>query len=397
MQYERRMKAITEHSYTKRLSGENMWVNRLMRLTPIEGKTERVTWFLDTATIEPIGPSGSGSMKFENMVTQSAEYPTFKHGKGIKVQVDQLEDLDGTGLNELSKWSENIGSDIAYYPQRLAAQLVLNGANTDGSATAYDGLPFFMDTTVATGNPNPAGTYSMGHYYNPFRTTLGGYYNWLHGSAVTVSTPSGNQYYPGALPIDDSVTVDVALTNLGKAIAYIASWKMPNGIDPRFLRPLYIIIPPRMAPRLRQLLNAKTIAQAASGGAGSGDVEKLITGWGLGTPIIAQEFGAAVTYNAQIPFVVASGTLQGQVNFKKETVTGSDTTYYIVCDSNEDTALGGLLNVQRKPFKIRYFGEGGVDGLNAVLSRADELEYQCKGRMSAQYGHPYAIIRIDNS
>ncbi|HEY6464092.1 MAG TPA: hypothetical protein VIY73_28180, partial [Polyangiaceae bacterium] len=80
-----------------------------------------------------------------------------------------------------------------------------------------------------------------------------------------------------------------------------------------------------------------------------------------------------------------------------ETVSGSDTTYYIVLDSAENTKLGALLNVKRKAFKVRYFGEGGADGLSAILSRADELEYQCKGRLSGQYGHPYGIVRIDGS
>jgi hypothetical protein len=394
MQYERRMKAITETSYAARLAADNMWATRVLRTTPIEGKTERVTWFLDTATIVPIGPSGSGAMKFENMVTQTAEYPTFKHGKGIRVQIDQLEDLDGTGLDQLAKWSENIGNETAYYPQRLASQLILNGANTDGSANAYDGLPFFLDNTVGSGNPNPGGTYSNGHYYNPYKPNLGGYYNWLHGSAVAAST--GVQAYPGALPIDDvnASTTDVALKNLGLAIAYIASLKMPNGVDPRFLTPKYIIIPPRMAPRLRQLLDAKFIAQAASSGGGAADVMALITGWGLGKPVIAQELGASISYTFPMPFVVAS---TGNVSFLKETVTGSDTTYYIVCEENESTRLGSLLYVTRKPFKVRYFGEGGADGMDAILSRADELEYQCKGRMSCQYGHPYGIFRFDGT
>lgn len=206
-QYERRMRAQTEMEYARRLASKNTWWNKVARVTPIEGKTERITWLMSTALIEPVGPSNAGVISFENLVTQTAEYPSFRHGKGIKVTRDQIEDLDGTGLDILGQWSSDIGNETAYYPQRLFAQLLLNGANTDGSATAYDTIPFFADNTTNT----IGGVSVKGHPFNPFRPALGGYPNWLHGAS------SGT--YPGALPIDDSVTVDVALTNLAKAYA----------------------------------------------------------------------------------------------------------------------------------------------------------------------------------
>ena len=385
MQYERRMRTLTENEYVRRLAAQNVWWNRCLRTINIEGKTERLTWLMSTAMIEPVGPTGSGVISFEELATQTAEYPVFRHGKGIKVHRDQLEDLDGTGLNILAEWSSQIGNEMAYYPQRLAAQLLLNGANTDGSANAYDGIPFFADNTANT----VGGVSVKGHPYNPYRPSLGGYPNWLHGSN------SGN--YPGALPIDDSVNVDVALTNLGKAIAYIASVKMPNGVDPRFLTPAFIIAPPRMAPRVRQLLDAKFIAQvagASNSGAGSADIMALVSGWALGAPIIAQELGGNFSYTTSVPFM-GSG---GNVRFATETLTGSDTTYYIVCAENTTTQLGGLLFLQRKPFKVTYYtGDSGGTGMTASLDRQNEFEYHVQGRMSVQYGHPYAIFRVDGS
>lgn len=380
MQYERRMRAITETEYVRRLKSENTWWNKVARTVPIEGRTERITWLLETATIEPVGPSGSGVMAFENLVSQTVEYPTFRHAKGIKIQRDQFEDLDGTGLNEVAAWSAQVGNEIAYYPQRLMSQLLLNGANTDGSAAAYDTFPFFSDNTSNT----VGGVTVKGHPFNPYRPQLGGYQNWLHGGS------SGA--YPGALPIDDSVTVDVALQNLGKAIAHVATNKMPNGIDPRFLTPAFIVGPPRMAPRLRQLTDAKFIAQAASSGGGSGDVMALIQGWGLGTPVIAQELNSAYSYTAQMPFM-GSG---GNVKFASETVTGSDTTWYLICQENNTTQLGGLLHLTRKPFKVNYYtGDSGGTGMQADLDRANEFEYHVQGRMSCAYGHPYTVYRID--
>lgn len=383
MSYERRMRAITENEYARRLLADHIWHTKVMRNLPIEGATERVTWLLETATIEPIGPTFTGGLSFEGLVTQTAEYPTFKHGKGIKVYRDQIEDLRGTGLDILSSWSSQIGNEMAYYPQRLAAQLILNGANTDGSANAYDTVPYFADnSTHSIGGVNV-----HGHPYNPFRPTLGGYSNWLHGSS------SGN--YPGALPIDYSVTVDVALQNLGNLIAYIAGIKMPNGQDPRFLTPAFMLIPPKLAPRVRQLQNASFIAQAAATGGGSGDVKAVISGWGLGQPIVAQEFAATTSYTFNMPFQVAS---TGNTNFLSESVSGSDTSYYMFTEENNTSQLGGLLNVMRKPFKVTYYtGDAGGTGQMADLDRMDEFEYHVKGRMSVQYGHPYGVFRVDAS
>ncbi len=380
MQYERRMRAITENEYTRLLS--EMWWNKVAKSMTLEGSRERLTWLLNTAQIERIGPTGVGALTFEGMQTQTVDYLVGKHGKGIKVHRDQIEDLDGTGLNTLAEWSAQIGVQSAYYPQKMMAQLILNGANTDGSAAAYDGVPFFADNTGRTIGGNTV----KGHPYNPFKTQLGGYTNWWKGS------PSGA--YPGALPIDDSVTVDVALKNLGIAIAAVSAIRMPNGEDPRMLKVAYMIAPPRMAPRVRQLHDAKVIAQAAATGGGGADVESVIRGWGLGTPIIAQELGAGTSYSYTTDYIASSGLSASAA----ESVSGSDTTYYLVCQEMTSTSLGGLLFLNRKPFKVNYYtGDAGGIGNSAELDRTDEFEYHCKGRMGAGYGHPYTVIRVDGS
>lgn len=368
---ERRMRQITENEYARRLAADSMWWSRVMRVTNIGGRTERMTWLLDTATISPAGPDFNGTMTFEDMVTQTAEYPTFHHNKGLRVPVDQIKDLDGTGLDQLAKWSENIGNEIAYYPQVLAAQLILNGSATDGSANAYDGVPYF--TANSSGNP---------HLCNPFNPSGASFFNDLTGASSGL--------YPGAVPIDESVTTDVALANLNKAVAYIASVKMPNGRDPRFLKPAFILAPPKLMPRLGQLTDAKFIAQASTGGAGSADVIAYISRLGLGTPVRADEFASTQTYNGKQPIVTSSGAL----SWLPFTATGSDTTYYIVCQEMQTTQLGGLLYIEREPFKVNYYtGDAGGTGMDAVLQRAKQLEYQVDGRTAAAYGHPYTIFK----
>ncbi len=387
MQYERRMRTLTEVEYTRMLAAENTWWNKVAKSMTLEGSRERITWLLSTAQIDRLGPTGSGTLTFDQLCTQTAEYLTARHGAAINVHRDQIEDLDGTGLNTLSEWSAQTGAQMAYYPQKMFAQLLLNGANTDGSANAYDTVPFFADNTARTIGGNSV----KGHPYNPFRTGLGGYTNWWKGAAVAASGSFGA--YPGALAIDDSVSVEQALINLGKAIAAVSNVRMPNGVDPRFLTPVYMIAPPRMAPRVRQLHDAKMIAQSGISGGGGADVEALIRGWGLGTPVIAQEISAATTYNFTADYITTAGLSAS----KAESVTGSDTTWYLVCQEMASTQLGGLLFLNRKPFKINYYSGDGA-GMNSVeLDRTNEFEYHCQGRMGAGYGHPYTIFRIDNA
>jgi hypothetical protein len=399
MEYERRMRVITENEYARKIAAENTWAPRILRPLKIEGKTERLTWFLSTARIKPLGPAGDGEMDFEGMSTQTVEYPTFKHGRGLRLQRDQLEDLDGTGLDEAAKWSGDIGVEIAYMPQRLASQAIMNGANTDGSANAYDGIPFFADNTTNSGK---------GHPLDPSAPNVGGYCNWLHGSAGTSNTGPGGttQPYPGALPIhaygSGAVTDDVALDNLSQAWAFIKSLKMPNGIDPRFLSPEFIMGPPALAPRIAMLTDAKFIARAASSGGGAGDIAAWIKRLGMSAePLIADEFAASTKYTETIPFMAVQGGLpgnQGNVTSLPESFQGSDTTWYIVCRESQSSQLGALVDVMRKPFKVNYYtGDAGGTGMDAVLDRLDIFEYHVRGRRSVQLGHPYAIFRFDAS
>ena len=66
-------------------------------------------------------------------------------------------------------------------------------------------------------------------------------------------TSSSSGLYPGAVPIDDSVTFDVAMANVQKVIAYIASIKAPNGVTPRFLKIRGLLLPPSLTARGQQI------------------------------------------------------------------------------------------------------------------------------------------------
>ncbi|MDB4996653.1 MAG: putative major head subunit protein [Myxococcaceae bacterium] len=335
--FESNMQAIVEDEYS-RLS-MNLWWSKYMKTRPTGSRQEIVAWLLTTAQIEDLEKFG-GKVPFEDLVSTYTTFEPKFAGAGLKLRRAQIEDLDGNGLSAAAKWSADIGAYMAYWPQKQAAALLKNGHLA--ASKSYDNVPFF----------------SAAHPLNPYNVGAGTYQNIFTGAA------SGA--YPGACPIDDSVSLDVALVNLAKMVAYVKSIKMPNGVDPRMLRPTGLIVPPRMQQRAVQLTNAKFIAQAATGGAGSADVEALIQSFGFVEPTIADELAG----------------------FE------SDTSFFLACESISKSTLGGLVYVDREAFKINYYtGQGGGTGVDAILDRAEELEYHCKGRNVAGYGHPYAMFK----
>lgn len=339
---ESRMSRVVENEYA-RLSS-NLWWSRLMKTRPSTARRELITWFLSTAKIEDLEKTG-GKMVFEDMVSTYTEFENKFAGVGLRLKKSQLEDTDGDGVDMAQQWSSDIGAYAAYWPQKQAVNLLKNGHT--GTFKSYDAVNFF----------------SNAHPLNPFKLDYGTYANIFTGAAAsTPATDPNDAGYPGAIVLDDSVTVDVALQNLSKAVAYVRSIRMPNGEDPRFLRPVGLFGGPRMQARIAQLTNAKFIAQAASSGGGSGDVEKLIASFGFVEPIIADEFAG---YE-------------------------SDTTNFLICEQLSNSQLGGLVYVDREPFQTQFYN-GSVD---ANLGRMNELEWQCQGRNVAGYGHPYLIFKL---
>lgn len=326
---------------------DEMWWSGITRVIPSQSETERLCWFTDTALIEALGDGGS--MNFREMAMQQHSATNEYAGAGLRVKKDQFEDLDGKGIQMAAHWSAEIGKESQYWPQASVSALILAGETN----LAYDGLAFF----------------ARGHYVNGRDDSDGTFSNLLAGSAATENGVSN--LYPGALPIDDSVTTEVALVNLAKAYAYLASIKSPNGVRMRNLRPGKLIVPPRLFPRAVKLTSAKFLAEAASSGGGTADVAAYIASLGMGMPIQTPELGAA------------AGS------------SGSDTSYYIQPKQAATSQLGSLVYVERQPFAVRYYT--GMGGANADLDRADVLEWHCKGRNVSTYGHPFLLFKVKAS
>jgi hypothetical protein len=257
---EKRMKIKNEYGYMKMLSSDNTWYPKLVRDNPIEGKSERLIWLLSTASIEQLtgydGGESFGRFNYDEMATIMTELFPAGFGRAYKIAKLKLQNMMQAGLDPAGKWAADIGTYGAYLPQRLAAQALLNG----GTAIGYDGVSFFNKL----------------HPVHPLIPGLGTFANDFTGAPAAASglTPA----YPGALPIDDSVAIDTAYTNLSKALAYITgAVQQPNGAgDPRFLEPAFILHPPRMNVRVNQLMDASHIpmlAGVSGSAAGSADTK----------------------------------------------------------------------------------------------------------------------------
>jgi len=335
MDLESRMRKITENEYVRLTASEHMWWDKVTRVIPSGSRREIITWVLSTAQLEDQGVMG-GNIAFEDMSILETEFTPKTAGKGLKLRRQQFEDLDGNGVQLATEWSAQMGAQHGYWPQKQIATLLKAGETTK----AYDGKNFF-----ATDHPvNPNDT-SKGTYKNLF----------TGGDAADIST---------------AVTSDVALANLAKIYALICDIKMPNGSDPRYLRPAGILCGPKLFPRVAQLTSAKFLAEAAATGGGSADVIAKIASMGYGMPTQADELSG----------------------FE------SDTSYFVIAEQMASSQMGAFAYVDREAFAIRYYtGVGGGNGVDAILDRADELEWHSRGRNVAAPGHPWLLFKVKAS
>jgi len=322
---------LTEREYDR--LNNALWWRGITKLRTTGALRDVLLWLLSTATIKDQG--GGGNIAFDDLVSTYTEVENKFSGAGLKLQRQQLEDTDGNGVELAGQWSADIGAYMSYWPQKQVTHLLKNAHTAE--YTGYDKQPFF----------------SLAHPVNPFKSSAGTFANLFTGAAAGA--------YPGACPIDDSVSADVALSNLSKILSYVASIRMPNGEDPRFLRPKMILCSPRLFPRAVQLTSAKFIAQAVGTGGGSADVEALIKALGFATPTMADE-------------------LAGFEN---------DTTFYVAAEQISSSQLGAVLYTEREAFKINYYSNMS----SADLDRADVLEWHCRGRNVVSSGHPYLLFK----
>lgn len=333
MDFESRMQRIIEAEYLRLVSSENTWWDAITRVRPSQSKRELLAWILNTAYLVDQGQGGN--IEFEDPVMLETEFTVKTAGKGLRLRRQQFEDLDGNGVQLATEWAAQMGAQHGYWPQRQIAALLKAGE----TGTTYDGRPFFDTAHPNDGNKDG-------------NTDNGTFANLLVGAGYR---------------IDSGVTLDQAAINLAAVYAKIRKFLMPNGKDPRMLRPAGILCGPAMYPRVSQLLDAKFLAIAAASGGGSGDFTGYTTRMGYGR-------------TTEAPELVESEY---------------DTSYYVILEQLAASQLGAMVYVDREPFSIRYYtGRGGGLGVDAILDRTDMLEWHSSGRNVAGYGHPFLIVKV---
>lgn len=334
MDFETSMSTIVVDEYPRLL--QNQWWTKFGRTRPTQAGRDVVAWLLSTAMIHDEGEGGN--IRFDDLVSQTTEMSPKFAGGALELSRAQLEDTDGNGMDLAAAWSRQMSSQMAYWPQRGASHFLKNAHDIE-QYRAYDGKAFF----------------AKDHPQNPYREQAGVYANLFADAAAGA--------YPGKLPIHGSGTgfVDdqTALDNLAKAYAYIAGIKMPNGVDPRGLRPAGLLVPPRLLPRATMITQAKFLSVA---GGGSSDYSALISALGYSIPVQVDELAG----------------------FE------DDTTYYIVAEQITDYQLGAMIYLERSPFAINWYGPQ----TQAQLNRSDRWEWHCKGRNSIQPGHPFLLFKV---
>jgi hypothetical protein len=324
---------------------EDPWWHLLVKTRTSGSLKDIFFWFVDTFQIRSEGREG-GNKHFEELASMQTEITHEHFGGGIILKNDQLQDQDGRGLDQAAAWSRQAGAQMAYHPQKLATHFLKNGhlSATAGGYSCYDGVPFF----------------SKLHLINPTKASVGTFANLFSGAPVAAS--GYTRAYPGALPIDESVTVDVALANLLKMFAYIRSIPQPIGSQPRRLKIDKIFVGPTLFPRVVQLTNAKFIAQAsAAAGTAVGDVELLVKSLGYATPVLCEEL---------------------------EDLDGG-TSYFVSIKTTKSDPYGAVIYTEREPFSINWYGMM----TERELKSRQELEYHIDGRNSISPGRPELLFK----
>ena len=149
---ESNMRLVSTRSYEK--LNANSWWEKVAKRMSTSSKKERINWLLDTAKIErPNAKNGGGQQIFEDIVSETTEFTVENAVAALKLKKEQLEDLDGNGVQLATHWSRQIGAYAAYWPQREVAAMIdrcphrfapLSTGTRDGDMVTcpYHGLTF---------------------------------------------------------------------------------------------------------------------------------------------------------------------------------------------------------------------------------------------------------------
>jgi hypothetical protein len=377
---------IKETAYANFLKSENCWYPAITRLIPTRSAKQFVTWVLETAYLESLGMSTD--LPARELALVETSFVPGNVGGRYEISLNQFTDLDGAGVNLIEDWVTQVTQQGVIYPQLQLGKYLLGGEAAATAQQTYDSQVFFSQSHPY--NPVTGVQANCGTFSNIFTGTKGS--AWGGGGGTCPTTDPNLTIYPGALNVLTS-TFDASLEYLQHIAAYIGSIRMSNGLMPRYLRPLGILAPTTLCPRLSQLLAAKSIAYPASSlGAGSMDIAGGLPVEHVGAMIEQKVEGQLQALGFKAILQAPELTIATSSTDKTFPSLAADpTSFYVIAEQIAMSQLGGLVWSEREPIATTQYWP--YDGKNADLGRRNVMECQARGRSTPAYGHPYYIFK----
>jgi phage major head subunit gpT-like protein len=335
MNLQSRMRLISAEQ--QKVEPSDIWWNKVSTVVPGVTAKEVLTWLRTDAKIREVQ---QGNRVYSHIWSLSLEVSPVDLSDSLKLDVNTLKDNEDNGFQIASVWSKQTVIEAQLYPQNAIAAAMLAGEAA--TSLTYQNVPFFNNGT---------------HQVNEYDTGLGSFANLFTG------TPSGA--YPGALPIDESVALDVAALNINKACTYIRNIKGANG-RLRRLKPKYLGYPTALRDRVLAITSSRFIPSGNAGAIVDREGVPDSAWFKMLEPLEMPELGS-----------VTSG--------------GSDTSWYIFCEE-QGSDMSGICYLEREGFTVQYFNES-----DAQLGRMRELEWHNSGRAAPFYGRPDMLFKAKAS
>lgn len=324
--------SIRENEYLRLSASENQWWNKIATKRESTSKRDIISFLLSTSMIREL--DSAGHLPFEDLVALFTEIETGFSGAGFAITREQLEDtfngeIGGEARLLAEEWAVQNAAQQAYWPQQQVSEFLMLADDPD-YARGYDGLAFFH----------------AAHPLNPYNSGAGTYSNLLSHADFNIAETS---------------TSDAILEALRNVYKVIRGWKMPNGKQPRKMRPAGILCTSALAPKIANAIEASFIAMTS----GTEDRTAFVRRMGYAPPIEADE-------------------LNGFEN---------DTTYYVIMERMSESQLGGVIYTEREAFRTNQFSPM----TEAELSRTNKFEWHTRGRNSVSPGHPYFLVKVKHT
>lgn len=273
----------------------------------------------------------------------------------VPIEDESLDlDVSESYLGESTSYTFSLTPSVSFASRK---KTILRSAYTDGPLGAEMMASFGRQMGVAFARA-PEDLVIAAIKANPV-TEYDGLTIWNTAHLIHAKKPSLGTFsnIVAAVKIDESVATDVALKNLGTAIAKVMQVPTASGKVSMRNAPKWLIVPPALRQRAFQLCSADFLA----GSNGSSDVRAIVGANAL-TPVVMNELGAAFG--------------------------GSDTTYYLACEFGE---VGQFIIGQKEQFELVLFSPQS----DSHADEQQEYTSRARGRIGIAPAMPHYVFQCN--